>query len=204
MSRYRGPTTRISRSLGVMIFTNGQSKIKAFQKKNYKPGMHGQKHFSSTSEYGKQLKEKQKAKYMYGITEKQCKNIYKKASKSVGNTGHVFIQLLERRLDNVVYRAGLADTRPQARQMVSHGLIMINGKRAKTPSIQVSEGDMFEVREKKKGSKLFEEIKKSKLRSPRWIQFDQKKLAGEVKGLPEKGDLEGLIEPQLIIEYYSK
>ncbi len=204
MSRYTGPTTRISRSLGVMVFTNGQSKIKAFQKKNYKPGMHGQKHFSSTSEYGKQLKEKQKAKYMYGITERQCKNLYKKSTNSVGNTGLIFMQLLERRLDNVIYRAGLAETRPQARQIVSHGLIMINGKRAKTPSIQVEEGDIFEVVEKKKSSKLFESVKNSKPRSPRWITVDLKKLAGEVKGLPEKGDMEGLINPQLIIEYYSK
>ncbi|MDX9970646.1 MAG: 30S ribosomal protein S4 [Candidatus Gracilibacteria bacterium] len=204
MSRYRGPQTRISRRLGVMVFTNGQSKVKAFQKKNYKPGMHGQKHFSKSSEYGTQLKEKQKAKYLYGITEKQCKNTYKKATKSVGNTGLVFMQLLERRLDNVVYRSGLAQTRPQARQMVSHGLIMINGKRAKTPSILVEEGDKFEVVSKKKASKLFEEAKKAKIRSPRWITFDQKNLAGEVKGFPEKGDLEGLVEPQLIVEFYSK
>jgi len=114
------------------------------------------------------------------------------------------MQLLERRLDNVVYRAGLAQTRPQARQMVSHGLIKINGKRAKTPSIQVQEGDKFTVVEKKKSSTLFDEAKKAKPRSPRWIQFDQKTLSGEVKGTPEKNDMEGLVDPQLIIEYYSK
>lgn len=204
MSRYRGPITRLSRRLGVMLFANGESKTKAFQKKNYKPGEHGQKHFSQLSEYNKQLREKQKARFMYGINESQSKKYYKMASKSDEVTGVMYMMLLERRLDNVVFKSGLAETRPQARQMVSHGLIKHNGKKAKTPSILVKEGDTFEVKEKTKKSKLFEDIKKAKLKQPKWISFDQKSLKGEVKNLPEQGDIEQIIEHQLITEFYSK
>ncbi|MBT7736416.1 30S ribosomal protein S4, partial [Candidatus Peregrinibacteria bacterium] len=194
MSRYRGAVVRQSRRLGLMLFGNGESKTKAFNKKKYKPGEHGQKRFSQISEYGKQLQEKQKARFMYGISEKQCRNYYKKASKNAGVTGEEFMKMLERRLDNVIYRAGFAASRPQARQMVSHSLIKINGRRVKTPSIQIKEGDKFEVIDKKKDSKLFEVVKQSKTKTPKWISADVKGLKGEVTALPDKDDIERAID----------
>lgn len=204
MSRYRGPITRLSRQLGVMLFTNGQSKIKAYNKKNYKPGEHGQKRFAQMSEFNKQLREKQKARFMYGINEKQSQKYYQLASKSDEITGVRYLQLLEQRLDNVIYKAGFAETRPQARQIVSHGLIMLNGRKVKTPSIQVKVGDNFEVSEKKKGSKLFEEIKKAKQKTPKWIKADNKTLKGEIIAVPDQDDIEHVINHQLITEFYSK
>jgi len=204
MSRYRGPITRISRRLGVMLFANGESKTKAFNKKKYKPGEHGQKRFRQMSEYNKQLQEKQKARFMYGISEKQCRKYYVMASKSDEVSGIQFLKILEQRLDNVIFRAGLASTRPQARQMVSHGIIKLNGTKVKTPSILVKVGDKFEVQEKSKSSKLFEGIAKTKFKAPKWLTVDLGKLSGEVKALPEKDDLEQIIESQLITEYYSK
>ncbi|MBD3360881.1 30S ribosomal protein S4, partial [Candidatus Peregrinibacteria bacterium] len=150
MSRYTGPITRVSRRLGVMLFTNGESKTKAYNKKRYKPGEHGQKHFAQLSEYNKQLQEKQKARHMYGISERQSKIYYKLSAKSSGITGEQYMKILEQRLDNVVYRAGFASTRPQARQIVNHGLIKLNGKKAAIPSIRVKIGDTIEVKEKSK------------------------------------------------------
>lgn len=204
MSRYTGPVTKQSRRLGVMLFTNGESKTKAFSKKNYKPGEHGQKRFGQISEYNKQLCEKQKARFMYGISEKQSRKYYELASKSDEITGIQYLKLLEQRLDNMVYRSGLANTRPQARQMVSHGLLTLNGRRVKTPSIQIKLSDKVEVKEKNKDSKLFEETKNGKVKTPKWIKTDLKGLTAEVMGLPDKDDVESLIDGQLITEYYSK
>lgn len=204
MSRYRGPVTRLSRKLGVMLFTNGQSKQKAYSKKNYKPGEQGQKRFSQPSEYKKQLEEKQKARFMYGISEKQSRKYYQTANNSDEVTGVRYLQLLEQRLDNVIYKAGIAATRPQARQIVSHGLVSLNGRRVKTPSIQVKVGDNFEVVEKKKSSKLFEEAKNGKQKTPKWLKADNKTLKGEVIALPDKDDIEQVINHQLITEFYSK
>lgn len=205
MSRYTGPIVKKSRALGTILFANGESKTKTFHKKNYKPGEHGQKRFSKKSEYSKQLEEKQKAKIIYGISEKQSKRYYKTASKSDGISGIQYLKILERRLDNVIFRAGLASTRPQARQIVSHGMVKINGKRVKTPSIQVKVGTEFEIQEKSKNSKLFEETKKDKKdNTPKWIKVDHKGLKGEVIALPDKNDTEQLIDHQLIIEFYSK
>ncbi|MBI4232587.1 30S ribosomal protein S4, partial [Candidatus Peregrinibacteria bacterium] len=202
--RYTGPTTKQSRRLGVMLFTNSESKTKAYTKKNYKPGEHGQKRFGQTSEYNKQLCEKQKARFMYGISEKQSRKYYQLASKSEEITGLQYLKLLEQRLDNVVYRSGIADTRPQARQIVSHGLVILNGKRVKTPSIQIKANDKIEIRPKSKESKLFEEIKKGKVKTPKWLKVDLKGLMAEVISLPDKDDVESLIDGQLITEYYSK
>lgn len=204
MSRYRGAITRLSRQLGVMLFTNGQSKQKAFAKKNYKPGEHGQKRFSAPSEYSKQLREKQKARFLFGITEKQSTNYFAKAAKKEGITGVNYLQLLEQRLDNTIFRAGLATTRPRARQIVSHGLIQLNGKKVKTPSIQVKVGDKFEVSTRSKSSKLFEEVKTAKYKAPKWLKVESENLRGEVAAQPDKDDLEKIINHQLITEYYSK
>lgn len=204
MSRYTGPVTRISRRLGVALFTNSESKNKAYSKKNFKPGQHGQKRFAQMSEYSKQLFEKQKARFMFGLTEKQSQKYYKMATKSTEVTGVKYLSLIEQRLDNVIYRAGLAQTRPQARQLVSHGLISLNGKKVNTPSILVKVGDKFEVREKSKNSKIFETIKKAKYKAPKWLKSDPPSLKGEVTGVPDKDDIENIIEYQLITEYYSK
>ena len=204
MARYTGPITKLSRRLGVILFANGESKTKAFNKKNYKPGEHGQKRFSKMSEYKKQLFEKQKARFMYGISEKQSRKYYEIASKTEGITGEEYLKMLERRLDNVIFRSGIAATRPQARQMVSHGLVELNGRRVKTPSIIVKAGDKFNIRAKKASSKLFEESKTRDVKQPKWIKSDLKKLAGEVVSLPEKDDLERIINAQLITEFYSK
>lgn len=204
MSRYRGPVVRQSRRLGIMLFGNGESKSKAFNKKKYKPGEHGQKRFSQLSEYGKQLQEKQKARFMYGISEKQSQRYYVKASKTTGVTGEEFMKLLEKRLDNVIFQSGFASSRPQARQIVSHALVKVNGRRVKTPSIQVKVGDKYEIVEKKKDSKLFEPTKKSKYKTPKWLSVDTKALKGEVVALPDKDDIEKSIDNQLITEFYSK
>ncbi|MBI5753805.1 30S ribosomal protein S4 [Candidatus Peregrinibacteria bacterium] len=204
MSRYTGPVTRLSRRLGVALFTNGESKNKAFQKKNFKPGQHGQKRFSQMSEFSRQLLEKQKARFMYNITEKQSRKYYEMASKTNEVTGIKYLSLLEQRLDNVMYRSGIAQTRPQGRQIVSHGLVMLNGKRVNTPSILVKIGDKFEVMAKKKDSKLFEETKKEKTKAPKWMKVELPLLKGEVTAVPGKDDIENIIEHQLITEYYSK
>ncbi len=204
MSRYRGPITRLSRRLGVMLFAGGDSKVKAFNKKNYKPGEHGQKRFTQMSEYNKQLREKQKARFMYGITEKQSRKYYKMASGSDEVTGMVYLSLLERRLDNAIFRAGFAATRPQARQMVGHGLVLLNGRRVKTPSILLKAGDKFEIREKSKNSKLFEDVKKAKYKSPKWLKSDVASLKAEVTAIPGSDDIEQIIDHQMITEFYSK
>jgi len=204
MSRYTGPVVRLSRRLGTLLFANGQSKIKAFNKKKYKPGEHGLKRFSQVSEYSKQLQEKQKARFMYGITEKQCRKYYDMASKSENITGEEFLKLLERRLDNVIFRAGLAATRPQARQIVNHGLVNLNGKKVNVPSIVINEGDSFEVREKSKGSRLFEDAKNVKYRPPKWLNVDLNNLKGQTIALPDQDDIEHVIDSQLIVEFYSK
>ncbi|MFH1218430.1 MAG: 30S ribosomal protein S4 [Candidatus Peregrinibacteria bacterium] len=204
MSRYTGPVTKKSRRLGVMLFFNGESKTKAFNKKRYKPGEHGQKRFSQTSEFSKQLQEKQKARFMYGISEKQCKNYYVKAAKSPEVTGVQFMKLLEQRLDNTIFRAGIAATRPQARQIVSHGLVILNKRKVKSPSIQIKIGDTFEIKNTKKDSKLFEEAKKEKYKPPKWLKVDIKGLKGEIEAMPDKDDIEQVIDSQLITEFYSK
>ena len=203
MSRYTGPIVKLSRRLGVQLFANGESKQKAYTKKNYKPGEHGNKRFSKISEYGKRLLEKQKARFKYGISEKQSRKYYEKASKSKEITGLEYMKILEKRLDNVIFRSGLATTRPQARQMVSHGLVKFNGRRVKVPSIQVKEGDTFEIRDKNK-AKLTESLRDTKSKPARWIKVDMKGLKGEVDFLPEKDDIEADIDHQLITEFYSR
>jgi len=204
MSRYTGPVTRISRRLGVMLFSNGQSKKKAYEKKPFKPGMHGQKHVGQFSEFNKQLREKQKARAIYGITEKQSRKYYQMATKKEGATGVVYMSLLESRLDNVIYRSGIAQTRPQARQLVCHGLVLLNNKRVNTPSILVNEHDEFEIRQRSKNIKIFDEAKASKARAPKWIEIDMKNLKGKVLKAPGKEDIEHIIENQMITEFYSK
>jgi len=204
MARYTGPITRLSRRLGVALF-NGESKMKAYNKKNYRPGQHGQKRASQVSEFGKHLLEKQKARALYGISEKQSKKYYQLSTKSTEVTGIRYLQLLEQRIDNVIFRAGFALTRPQARQIVGHGMVKINGKKVRTPSIQVKPGDTFEIKDKSKVSKLFEGIKSAKKpKTPKWMSSDIKELKGQILTIPDKDDLEHFIDHQMITEFYSR
>lgn len=204
MSRYRGPLVRKARRYGVMLFNNGNSKQNAFKKRKYAPGQHGRSSFRSLSEYGKQLQEKQKARFMFGITEKQFRKYYQKAAKAEGVTGTELMKGLERRLDNAIFRSGFAQTRRQARQLVTHGHFELNGRRVDIPSIEVKVGDKLIVRTKSQKSPLFEEVKQAKDASVKWINADNGKLNIEVIALPGEDDIESIISPQMIVEFYSK
>lgn len=202
MARYRGPKSKIARKFGEPIF--GPDKV--FEHKNYPPGMHGlSAKRRKKSEYGEQLKEKQKAKYTYGILEKQFRGLFKKASASKGVTGEVLLQLLESRLDNVIFRMGVAKTRAAARQFVSHKHITVNGKVVNIPSYSVKPGDIVGVREK---SKSLEEITDS-LHSRRstnyeWLEWDGDIMSGKFLNRPEREEIPENIKEQLIVELYSK
>lgn len=205
MSRYTGPRARHCRRLGMNIY--GSDKYdKILSRRNYAPGIHGQNKMSKKSEYARQLQEKQKARLMFGVTERQFQRYYAKADRSDGVTGEELLRLLERRADNVIYRAGFAKTRAQARQMISHGLFKMNGTRVTVPSIQVRIGDKFEVRGRTAESALFAEVKagKEKITPPTWLKTDPKALTIEVLSMPERDQLEQSIEERMIIEFYSK
>jgi small subunit ribosomal protein S4 len=202
MARYRGPKSKIARKFGEPIF--GPDKV--FEHKNYPPGMHGMtSRRRKVSEYGIQLKEKQKAKYTYGILEKQFRNLFEKASSAKGITGTVLLQLLESRLDNVVYRLGIAKTRDAARQFVTHKHITVNGNVVNIPSYLVKAGDIVGVRER---SKAMEEITDSlhSRRSTRyeWLEWDTDQMAGKFLNVPEREEIPENIKEQLIVELYSK
>ncbi|HPF50746.1 MAG TPA: 30S ribosomal protein S4 [Draconibacterium sp.] len=202
MARYRGPKSKIARKFGEPIF--GPDKV--FEHKNYPPGMHGlAAKRKKTSEYGLQLKEKQKAKYTYGILERQFRNLFKKAQASKGVTGEVLLQLLESRLDNVVFRMGIAKSRAAARQFVSHKHITVNGTVVNIPSYQVKPGDVVGVREK---SKSLEEITTSlhsrRSSSYEWIEWDANQMVGKFLNRPEREEIPENIKEQLIVELYSK
>ncbi|MGC9353606.1 MAG: 30S ribosomal protein S4 [Mariniphaga sp.] len=202
MARYRGPKSKIARKFGEPIF--GPDKV--FEHKNFPPGMHGMSaRRRKVSEYGQQLKEKQKAKYTYGVLEKQFRNLFEKASSAKGITGEVLLQLLESRLDNVVFRLGIAKTRDAARQFVTHKHIVVNGKVVNVPSYQVKPGDLVGVREK---SKAMEEITDSlhSRRSTRyeWLEWDNDQKVGKFLNIPEREEIPENIKEQLIVELYSK
>jgi len=171
------------------------------------PGMHGVKRMGKLTEYAKQLREKQKARHMYGLSEKQFHNTYVTATRMKGVIGDNFLQCLERRLDNVLYRAGFALTRMQARQFISHGLFMFNGRRIDVPSVEVRVGDVIQIREKSKGSSVFaknmEELG-DHFQAPSWLQVDTKSLKVEIVDLPSPQHFEQLINPQMIVEFYSR
>ncbi len=202
MARYRGPQTKIARKFGEPIF----GPDKTLDKKNYPPGFHGlNKKRRKTSEYGIQLKEKQKAKYTYGVLEKQFRNVFKKATRAKGVTGVVLLQLLESRLDNVVYRLGVASSRAAARQMVSHRHILVNGQICNIPSANIKPGDVVGVREK---SKSLESVTNTlsgfnHSKYP-WIEWDEAATAGKFMSIPQREDIPENIKEQLIVELYSK
>lgn len=207
MSKYTGPKCRLCRRAGIKLFLKGEKCETAkciFLRKNYVPGQHGQGSFSKPSEYGKQLREKQKARWLYGIGERQFRNYYLKAARKKEATGDAFLKMLELRLDNVVYRSSLVPSRNQARQIISHGLIELNGRKVTIPSIQTKVGDKFVIRKSSQASKLFEPTKRRKDSSPKWMKVDLKNLSGEVIAEPESTDFEASLSSQVIVEYYSK
>jgi small subunit ribosomal protein S4 len=206
MAKYIGPKSRLYRRIGMRLPSNVElSQKHATIKKAYAPGMHGNKRsMGKKSEYSKQLFEKQKAKIIYNISEKQFKNYYQTASTMPGITGNELLTLLEMRLDNVIFRSGIATTRYQGRQMVSHGLIELNGKRITVPSIQVTPGDKFNLIARKKDSPIFKENSLRKVKTPKWLDVDLKNLSGVVSRKPESSELEQSITANLIVEFYSK
>jgi len=200
--RYTGPKAKLCRRLGVNLFGT-EKYTKILRRRQSKPGIHGAK-FSKKSEYGRQLDEKQKARFVFGLSEKKLSNYFKKASSQPGDTGQNLLRLFERRLDNVVYVSQFAETRMQARQMVSHGHFKLNGRRVDIPSILVRPGDKIELLPKLAKSSLYADLDKLKDYSPKWLKVELKKLSVEVLALPEKDDLEKSIDSQLIVEFYSR
>ncbi|QPG06011.1 30S ribosomal protein S4 [Salinimonas marina] len=206
MARYLGPKLKLSRREGTDLFLkSGVRAIDSKCKIDTAPGQHGARR-GRLSDYGVQLREKQKVRRMYGVLEKQFRNYYKDAARIKGNTGENLLQLLEQRLDNVVYRMGFASTRAEARQLVSHKAIMVNGRCVNIPSYNVSAEDVVSVREKaKKQARIVAALELADQREkPTWIEVDSTKMEGTFKRVPERTDLSAEINEQLIVELYSK
>ncbi|MDR1725338.1 MAG: 30S ribosomal protein S4 [Bacteroidales bacterium] len=200
MARYIGPKSKIARKFKEPIF----GADRAFEKKNYPPGQHGiSKRKGKQSEYGIQLMEKQKAKYTYGILEKQFRNIFDKASRKGGVTGEVLLQLIESRLDNVVYRIGIAKTRSQARQLVSHRHIVVNGNIVNIPSYMLKTGDVIGVRERSKSLEVITDSIGSRA-TYSWLDWNSEKMEGKFLNYPQRSEIPENIKEQLIVELYSK
>ena len=201
MARYTGPKTKIARKFGEPIFGDD----KGLAKKNYPPGQHGANRRRKTSEYGLQLREKQKAKYTYGVLERQFRNLFEKAARTKGITGEVLLQFLESRLDNVVYRLGIAPSRPAARQLVLHKHITVNGKPVNIPSYKVLPGDVVAVREKSKSLEVIADALSGFNHSKYpWIEWDESIKGGKFLHVPQREDIPETIKEQLIVELYSK
>lgn len=208
MARYRGPVEKIERRFGVSLALKGERRLagkSALDKRPYGPGQHGQRR-GKISEYGMQLREKQKAKMMYGVSEKQFRSLFQEANRIEGNTGANLIRLIEQRLDNVVYRMGFATTRRFARQLVTHGHILVNGKRVDIPSYMVQPGQKIEIREKSKNNVQINraiELSNQVVAVP-WIDVDKDKKFGIFTRYPIREEVVIPIEERLIVELYSK
>jgi small subunit ribosomal protein S4 len=204
MARYTGPKVKISRRLGVNIFENDKGS-KALNKRPYPPGEHGRSRRRQPSEYLLQLQEKQKAKYIYGVLERQFSNLYKEASRQKGVTGENLLRMLEQRLDNMVFRAGWASTRPQARQFVSHGMINVNGKRVDIPSYRVRKGDVISLREKSRQMIVIRHNMDTLDRlKPNWFEMGDEGFQVTINELPVREQIDVPVREQLIVELYSK
>jgi len=208
MARYRGPVEKIERRFGVSLSLKGERRLagkSALEKRPYGPGQHGQRR-KKISEFGLQLAEKQKAKFMYGLGEKQFRLLFKEAARKTGNTGNNLINLLEQRLDNIVYRMGFATTRANSRQLVTHGHIMVDGKRVDIPSYRVKPGQKVEVAEKtKKNVQVLRAIELTNQTGiVPWVDVEKEKLFGIFTRLPEREEVVLPIEERLIVELYSK
>ena len=201
MARYTGPKTKIARKFGETIF----GEDKSFEKRNYPPGQHGQnRRRGKRSEYAIQLMEKQKAKYTYGILERQFRNLFAKANRSKGVTGEVLLQLCESRLDNVVYRMGISSSRRGARQLVSHRHITVNGELVNIPSYSLKAGDVIGVREKSKSVQAIQDALDANSSVYEWITWNSEKMDGTFVSIPERLQIPENIKEQLIVELYSK
>jgi small subunit ribosomal protein S4 len=201
MARYTGPRTKVSRRARQLLDEN---KAKYFDRRPYPPGDHGRGRIRE-SQYQIQLREKQKLRHIYGVLERQFRNYYKAANKRTGITGDNLLQMLESRLDNVVYRSGFARTRPQARQLVNHGHLLVNGKKVDIPSYQVRQSDVITVREKSKDSfVVMQAIDTLDRTSPEWLDVDSGDRRAVVTTLPSRAQIDTQIQEQLVIELYSK
>jgi len=201
MARYIGPKSKIARRFRDPIY----GPDKSYEKKNYPPGMHGQtKRRAKSSEYGTQLMEKQKAKYTYGILERQFKNVFLKASRKGGITGEVLLQLIESRLDNVVYRLGISPSRDGARQLIGHRHILVNGKVVNIPSFELRPGDIVAVRERSKSLEVITDSLASRGNHFPWLEWDRPMMTGKFMNYPERDQIPENIKEQLIVELYSK
>lgn len=200
MARYTGPSWKLSRRLGVSLSGTG----KELEKRPYAPGPHGPTQRKKLSEYGLQLQEKQKLRHTYGVTERQFRNLFDKAGKLPGRHGDNFMILLEARLDNLVYRLGLARTRRQARQLVNHGHILVDGSRVDIPSYSVKPGQSISLREKSQKLNIVQEAIELNSFTPEYVSFDADKLEGSFTRFPERNELAADINEALIVEFYSR
>ena len=207
MAKYTDARCRLCRREGSKLFLKGEKCYKKgacpFEKRPVAPGQHGAGR-KKISEYGKQLREKQKTKRIYGILEGQFRKYYERADRMKGVTGENMLSLIERRLDNVVYRMGIGASRAEARQIVNHGHITVNGKRVNIPSYQIKVNDVIEIKENKKDLAMFKELKDVKVVMPKWLEFDANKLSGKINALPQRDDIDLSIQEHLIVELYSK
>ena len=206
MARYTEANCRLCRREGQKLFLKGERCYGgkcALEKRNYAPGQHGQAR-KKTSDYGLQLREKQKAKRFYGMQEKQFRNLFAKAAKRAGKTGDNLLILLETRLDNCVYRLGFASSRKEARQLVVHGHFTVNGKKACAPAMELKAGDVIKVKEKSTNSPKFKEIKEMSITVPAWMAVDVDKLEGKVVAMPTREEIDTPVAEHLIVELYSK
>ncbi|MBU0784802.1 MAG: 30S ribosomal protein S4 [Gammaproteobacteria bacterium] len=207
MARYTGPKCKLSRREGTdLSLKSARRSLDSKCKLDSKPGQHGRTSGARTSDYGQQLREKQKVKRMYGVLEKQFRRYFAEASRRKGNTGETLLQLLESRLDNVVYRMGFGSTRAEARQLVSHKAILVNGKAVNIPSYSVKLNDVISIREKSKTqARIVESVTLAEqMGFPLWVNVDAKKLEGSFKSVPDRADLSQEINESLIVELYSR
>lgn len=208
MARTIEPDCRQCRREGCKLFLKGErctTKKCAMERRPVIPGQHGNsKRRVAFSEYGTQLREKQKVKRMYGVLEKQFRDYFEEANKMKGVTGENMLSLVERRLDNVVYRMGIGASRKQARQIVNHGLITVNGKRVNIASYRVKAGDVIAIKENKQDNEIFKSLRGSKVVMPKWVEFDTNTFVGKIVTLPTREDIDQDIKEQLIVELYSR
>ena len=207
MAKYTDSKCRLCRREGAKLFLKGERCFKgtcAFERRPVAPGQHGAAR-KKISEYGLQLREKQKCKRIYGVLEGPFRKYYEKADKMKGITGENMLSLLERRFDNVIYRMGIGASRSQARQLVTHGHFTVNGKKCNIASYMLKAGDVIEVKESKRDNAFFAEVKQMKVANmPKWLEFNPETLSGKVIALPERADIDAQIKEHLIVELYSK
>jgi len=207
MARYIGPKCKLSRRQGTDLFLKSRARpLESKCQLEKPPGQHGDNRQRRLSDYGVQLREKQKLRHMYGVLERQFRNYYKEAARRRGATGELLLQLLESRLDNVVYRMGFGSTRSEARQLVSHKAILVNGRVVNIPSYQVSQNDLISVRERARSQVRIQDslAVAEQIGFPEWLEVDAKKMEGTFKTVPERADLPAEINESLVVELYSK